>query len=49
MKVKLIKDHLANKIGEVIEVTPERANYFVLHKVAEIVKQNIEHKKNNKK
>jgi hypothetical protein len=30
MKVKLLRDHLDQKKGETIDVTPERANYFKL-------------------
>lgn len=30
MKVKLLRDHLEDKKGDVIDVTPERANYFKL-------------------
>ena len=34
MKVKLLKDHLDLKKGQIIEVTPERADYFQLVGVA---------------
>jgi hypothetical protein len=30
MKVKLLRDHLDQKKGDTIDVTPERANYFKL-------------------
>lgn len=38
-KVKLLKDHLDNKEGEVMEVSEERANYFQRCGVAEEVKE----------
>lgn len=44
MKVKLLKNHLANKIGDVMEVTPERARYFLWTKVAELVKTKVDKK-----
>ncbi len=34
VKVKFLKDHLDNKKGDVIEVTKEMANYFVVTGIA---------------
>lgn len=38
VKVKFTKDHLGHAKGDVIEVTPERANYFALTGTATEVK-----------
>ena len=35
MKVQFLKDHLDNKAGDVVEVTEDRANYFIMNNVAE--------------
>lgn len=35
MRVKLLKDHLGRKAGDVIDTTTERANYFIRTGVAE--------------
>lgn len=34
MKVQFLKHHLDNKVGDVVEVTEERANYFIKNNVA---------------
>ena len=39
MKIKLLKNHLDNITGEVIEVSKDRANYLINCGVAAEVKQ----------
>jgi len=36
MKVQFLKQHLTNKVGDVIEVTQERGNYLILAKAAKM-------------
>ena len=36
MKIKLLKNHLDNIVGEVIEVSKERGNYLIRVGVAEL-------------
>ena len=36
MKIKLLKNHLDNIAGEVIEVSKERGNYLIMVGVAEL-------------
>ena len=45
MKIKLLKNHLDNITGEVIEVSNERGNYLIRVGVAEEVKQEKKPKK----
>jgi len=42
MKVKLLKDHLDSKAGDVVDVTEQRANYWIKVGVAEIKKETKE-------
>lgn len=37
MKIKLLKDHVLGKAGDVIEETEEKAKYLVRCNVAEVV------------
>lgn len=47
-KVKFLKDFLQYAKGDTAEVTPERAKYFELTKVAEPVKEKKEDPKTTK-
>lgn len=52
MKIKLLKDHVLGKAGDVIEETVEKANYLVRCNVAEVVsgdKPAPKHKAKSKK
>ena len=39
MKVKFLKDHLDNKVGDVVDVSDERGNYWISASVVELDKE----------